>query len=706
MNTRTTDESNDDALDESLRRIDPLVRDLYEESAEIVPSDQGDMSSVDDLCPLYNSILRITARYQEPELLGRGGMKEVYRVFDARTVRHVALAKPLAQYSHDQYDAFLREAHLTARLEHPNIIDLFDMDVDDNGRPFFTMEFKRGRSLRAILNELRNGNEAEHFPLRERLAIFLRVCEAIAYAHSRRVLHLDIKPENIQVGEFGETQVCDWGLGVVAPSDEPLHDSEVLLDPDLYGPLLDSVKGTPVYMSPEQQERQTRKTPQMDIYALGCLLHEIVTLETYDANREKPLPIASALSAVIAKATQENPTHRYANANLLREDITRYLDGYSASVEETRVLHEAVLFYRRHREVCSVILGSLVVLALCVSYFIVQLRSERQAALTAQDDTERAWLRADMEKTIANMAKREAEQERLLAEDALAKYVIEKDRSEERLRNQVMSAVAMSDNLTSLPLMSHDTFSKTVQLSMKHLDAILDNTPPADSRVWHKKFWMHFLMQDFASATSLLDENKLVAPDLASIARDYEDKGNADGYLDTDDFISLIGDLCRSERFRAPLAEMMIVYDREYPRAIEDRVRIVRRWVRINNPMWRKERINYNPDTEAISIRGEGLRSLIRTLSANWPPGVRVNLLYTLNPRKLDIRNTEVSDLTQLDDLKLLVLDVRHTLVTDLSPLIESRSLRRLIVEAGQFPDEQIDALPDSIDVQVVAVDQ
>ncbi|WP_404307202.1 protein kinase domain-containing protein [Neorhodopirellula lusitana] len=706
MNTRITDESNDEALEESLRRIDPLVRDLYEESAEVASSDCEDMSSVDDLCPLYNSILRITARYQEPELLGRGGMKEVYRVFDARTVRHVALAKPLAQYSHDQYDAFLREAHLTARLEHPNIIDLFDMDVDDEGRPFFTMEFKRGRSLRAILNELRNGNEAEHFPLRERLAIFLRVCEAIAYAHSRRVLHLDIKPENIQVGEFGETQVCDWGLGVVAPSDEPLHDSEVLLDPDLYGPLLDSVKGTPVYMSPEQQERQTRKTPQMDIYALGCLLHEIVTLETYDANRDKPLPIDSALTAVIAKATQENPVNRYANTGLLREDITRYLDGYSASVEQIRVLHEAVLFYRRHREVCSVALGALVILALCVSYFIVQLRSERQSALAAQSNAEQAWLKADMEKTIANVAKSDAEQERLLAEDALAKYVVEKDRSEERLRKQVMSAVAMSDNLTSLPLMSHDTFSKTVQLSMNHLDAILANTPPANSRVWHKKFWMHFLIQDFASATSLLNDEKLVEKDLAMIASEYEGKVNADGYLATDDFIDLISDLCRSERFRAPLAEMMMVYDREYPRSIEDRVRIVKRWVRINNPKWREERLSYDPETESIKIRGEGLQSLIRTLSANWPPGVRVNLLYTLNPKVLDIRETEVSDLSQLDGLSLLELDVRQTLVTDLAPLAGNRSLRRLIVEAGQFPQDQFDALPDSIGVQVDSLDQ
>lgn len=706
MNTKAPDDSSDDSHQDSLRRLYPLVKDLYEFSDEIATSELDDPSSLDDLCPLYNTVLRITDRYQQPELIGHGGMKDVYRVFDARTVRHVALAKPLAKHSLDQYDAFLREAHLTARLEHPCIIDLFDMDVDADGRPYFTMEFKRGRSLREILSELRDGRETDQFPLRKRLAIFLRVCEAIAYAHSRRVLHLDIKPENIQVGEFGETQVCDWGLGVVVSSGEPLRESEVLLDPDLYGSLLDTVKGTPIYMSPEQKQRQSIKTPQMDIYALGCLLCEIVTLDPYDASCQPAGQAESALVAMVSKATETDPADRYETVDLLRDDITRFLAGYSASVEQTSVLHEAALFYRRHREVCAVTLGSLAVLALCLSFFVVQLRSKQHVALAAQQDAVAAWGRAETEKTIATVAKSEAEQSQGRAEDSLAKYVVEKDRSEDRLRKQVLSAVSMSDNLTSLPLMSHDTFSKTVKLSMEHLDAVLTNAPPSNSRVWHKKFWLHFLTQDFDSATRLLDEMKVVEPDLAEIARRYQEKGNSGGYLGTDDFIALVDDLCLSLRYRAPLAEMMMIYDREYSRPIEDRVRIVKRWVRINNRKWRDEKLDYDPATESVRIRGQGLRSLTRTLSPNWPPGVRVNLLYTLNPRRLDLRYTGISDLSQLDDLELLELDLRHTPISDLSPLVESRSLRRVIIDADQFPGSQIAALPDSIDVEVLENDQ
>ncbi|MFG0255850.1 MAG: serine/threonine protein kinase, partial [Rhodopirellula sp. JB053] len=364
MNTEPATTSSDGEKDDSHRRIDPLVKLLYDASEEITSEEMNDPSTFDEICPLYTSICRIDDRYQNPELIGRGGMKEVFRVYDAKTVRHVALAKPLAKFSHDHFDAFLREAHLTARLEHPCIINLFDMDVDADGRPFFTMEFKQGRSLRAILDELRNGHERDRFPLRKRLMLFMRVCEAIAYAHSQRVLHLDIKPDNIQIGEFGETQVCDWGLGVVMPSDDTMRDSEVLLDPDLYGPLLDSVKGTPTYMSPEQRNRDARKTPQMDIYALGCVLCEIVTLQPITSYKKKRPQTDSALAAMIQKATAKDPCDRYADVDCLHEDISRFLAGYSASVEQSSLLREVGLFWRRHRDVCAVVSGSVIILLL------------------------------------------------------------------------------------------------------------------------------------------------------------------------------------------------------------------------------------------------------------------------------------------------------------------------------------------------------
>ncbi|WP_372720175.1 protein kinase [Novipirellula sp.] len=700
MNFQPT-ESSGGSPDDSHRRIDPLVKLLYDASEEITFEEINDPSAFDELCPLYTSISKITDRYQDPELIGRGGMKEVFRVYDAKTVRHVALAKPLAKFSHDHFDAFLREAHITARLEHPCIINLFDMDIDSDGRPFFTLEFKQGRSLRAILDELQDGRECDRFTLRKRLMLFLRVCEAIAYAHSQRVLHLDIKPDNIQIGEFGEAQVCDWGLGVVMPSEETQHDSEVLLDPDLYGPLLDSVKGTPAYMSPEQTDPMARKTTQMDIYSLGCVLCEMVTLRSVEKYRKSRPAIDSALAAMIDKATADDPADRYADVVTLQEDISRFLAGFSASVEQSSILREAGLFYRRHRDVCAVTLGSLVILFLCLSFFVTQLRQKHQTAVAARADAEKAWIRADTERALATVAQKTAEQAKERAEESLEKYIVEKNRSEERLQAQVESAIAVSDHLTSIPLIAHDTFATTVKLSMKHLDTVLSNTPPPESRVWHKKFWLYFLMQDFTSATRLLDEEKGVEPDLAEFARDYKDEVNEQGFLDTDDFVQLLRKLCRSSRYRAPLAEKMMIYDLEYPRSIEDRVRIVRFWVMINNHKPGDLELRYDITTRTVRLRGS-VWSLTRTLSATWPPGVRVNLLYTLDPKNLDLRGTKITDLSELNDLDLLELDIRDTKVTDLSPLANSRSLRRVIVADGQFSEPQIAMLRDAIEVEVI----
>ncbi|MFG0287250.1 MAG: protein kinase [Rhodopirellula sp. JB044] len=701
MNTEPATTSSDGEKDDSHRRIDPLVKLLYDASEEITSEEMNDPSTFDEICPLYTSICRIDDRYQNPELIGRGGMKEVFRVYDAKTVRHVALAKPLAKFSHDHFDAFLREAHLTARLEHPCIINLFDMDVDADGRPFFTMEFKQGRSLRAILDELRNGHERDRFPLRKRLMLFMRVCEAIAYAHSQRVLHLDIKPDNIQIGEFGETQVCDWGLGVVMPSDDTMRDSEVLLDPDLYGPLLDSVKGTPTYMSPEQRNRDARKTPQMDIYALGCVLCEIVTLQPITSYKKKRPQTDSALAAMIQKATAKDPCDRYADVDCLHEDISRFLAGYSASVEQSSLLREVGLFWRRHRDVCAVVSGSVIILLLCAAFFVSQLRQKHQTAVAARADAETAWIRADTERALATTAQKNAERAKERAEESLAKYIIEKNKSEDRLKAQVQSAIEVSDHLTSIPLIPKDTFATTVKMSMQHIDTVLSNNPPPESRVWHKKFWLYFLMQDFKSATKLLDDEKGVEPDLADFARRYAKKTNGHGYLHTAAFKQLITDLCHSSRFRAPLAEKMLIYDLKYPRSIEDRVKIVYAWVRINNRKPADLQLDFDADAKAVRLRGK-VQSLVRTLSSPWPPGVRVNLLYTLNPKSLDMRGTQVSDLTELSDLDLIELDIRDTNVTDLSPLVQNRSLRRLIVGVNQFTDAQLASLRNAPHIHVI----
>ncbi|EMI53412.1 serine/threonine-protein kinase [Rhodopirellula sallentina SM41] len=707
--------------DEALKRIKPILNDLFEQADPAQAAGQK-IESDDDICPLYCAISRIENRYQNPELIGRGGMKEVYRVYDARATRHVAMAKPLPEFNSDQFDAFLREAHLTARLDHPNIIDMFDMDLDEQGRPFFTMQLKQGRSLRAVINLLRSGEGETAYSLRDRLEIFSRVCDAIAYAHSRQVLHLDIKPENVFVGEFGEVKVCDWGMGVVMSQTEGQSPSTVLLDPDLYGSLLESAKGTPIYMAPEQKEKRRHKTPQMDIYALGCLLHELLTFELPVRVRSGNSKIGLALAATIAKATAHDPADRYQTVEDLRQDIARFLAGYSVSVEQAGLRREAALFYRRHREACAITLGLLTVLSLCVFFFVMQLRESRADALdamaaavaarghsqeaqlraeNAQERTKRALISAEEAQSRAEEAQTRAEQAQSRAEESLAKYLAEKAESERRRDRQVSEAVLHAELLTDIAFLRDETLPLAFQHTNQHLDSILSFNPPPQSHAWTQKYWLHFLTQDFESALQLVRDGKIIQPDLVRLARKYQPHVGPNGRLDTDHFIQLVRDLSRNEPWRAPLAEKMLVYDNLTPRPADDQTRLVREWIEINNPECENLQLDFNAETETVRLRSTGVTQLLRTIaSTNYQPS-RICLLQTLRPRVLDLRGTNIHDLSQLRSLELIELDLRGTPITDLSPLKGNRMLRRLYVSPDQFTESDMEALPKSIEVIV-----
>ena len=150
-----------------------------------------------------DSLATATERYTHKELLATGGMKEIYKVYDTKMKRFIAMARLIPDSDEELAEVFLKEAALTASLEHPNIISVYDFGINENLDPFFTMELKVGESLDEIIDE-------EKADLNELLEIFVKVCDAISYAHSNNVIHLDLKPDNIQVGKYGEVQVCDW----------------------------------------------------------------------------------------------------------------------------------------------------------------------------------------------------------------------------------------------------------------------------------------------------------------------------------------------------------------------------------------------------------------------------------------------------------------------------------------------------------------
>jgi len=638
-----------------------FAKEIYQKS-DVTDSRELNQNDVDEICPLYASMRRITERYQSPELIGQGGMKEVYRVYDAKLARHVALAKPLSKYSLDHFDAFLREAHVTARLEHPSIINLFNMGIDENERPFFTMEFKRGNSLREHLSQIKNDGGIKKHPARKRLSIFLRVCEAIAYAHSRQVLHLDIKPSNIQIGEFGEVQVCDWGVGVVVKPEDQTDDSTALLDPDLYGPLLTGAKGTPAYMAPEQRDKHQQKTPQMDIYALGCVLFEMMTLESYRA--EKSLSkVNSALAAIIRTAVSPDPDQRYESVDDMYRDLSRYMSHFSTSVEKPNLFREAKLFGERHREACLVVFsGGLLMLSL-LWIFISQLSNKEKAAVLAREEAEAATelYREQVNKAI-----------RLLHDLDFAQTKIESFRSQDHA------------------MLTGEDFSKNVHQSIASFTELTKKGASIESVSWEYRFWWHFLAQDFDNANEIVKNGSPISPDLVAASARFAPLLNSEGYVETDDFIKLLHQMPN----RHSLCARMLIFDQEnHPRPIDERTQIIRHWVDINNGKTGEVELRYEEKSRKVELRGPVV-SLGNQYFLGKTHKINISFLQTLDPLSLDIRETNISNLNQLKGLQIIELDLRDTPVFSLAPLSNYRSLQKIIVDEQQFSSRELRKVP------------
>jgi len=154
---------------------------------------------------ILDEIKKIDKRYNVIRFIDQGASKQIYEVSDRMTERNVAIAHPVEGASEEDIEKFYREGRLHSTLEHPNIVPVYDFGYIDK-RPFFTMKLITGNNLRDHLIK----NKA--LTLEERINIFIKICEAISYSHSNGIIHCDLKPDNIRVSQYGEVQVCDWGL--------------------------------------------------------------------------------------------------------------------------------------------------------------------------------------------------------------------------------------------------------------------------------------------------------------------------------------------------------------------------------------------------------------------------------------------------------------------------------------------------------------
>ncbi|MBI2423836.1 MAG: protein kinase [Candidatus Hydrogenedentes bacterium] len=400
----------------------------------------------DDLVP---AVEEHRNRYRKIRDFAAGGMGKITLVHDTHIGRDIALKQllqnrlniatkpgaPTTQLLTVPIIArFLQEARITGQLEHPSIVPVYELGYRADGSLYYTMKFVRGMSMQDKLKETQS--------LTDRLQIlphFLDLCNAMSYAHSRKVIHRDLKPMNVMIGEFGETLVIDWGIAKVK-GEKDIHEKEVednvrvltLSEAEhSQKTMAGQTIGSPYYMPPEQAMGQIDLIDERaDVYALGAILYTILAGKPpyagmnvrefiHSVGAVKPKPITEAepmapkeLIAVVSRAMESEPAKRYQTAKELTADVQKFLSGGLVSAYEYKFSELVKRFYRKHRTIILTSSAAALVLVAFGVFSYFQIRAQRDRAV---------------------LAEAEAVEQRGVAEEQKAVAVTERDRAEEKL---------------------------------------------------------------------------------------------------------------------------------------------------------------------------------------------------------------------------------------------------------------------------------
>jgi eukaryotic-like serine/threonine-protein kinase len=388
--------------------------------------------------------------------LARGGLGEVFVARDQELQREVALKLIQGRHASDpgSRTRFQFEAEITGRLEHPGVIPVYGLGVDERGRAYYAMRFVRGESLKESIERFHREDgptrEAGERSLafRELLGRFVDVCNTMAYAHGRGILHRDLKPANVMLGPYGETLVVDWGLAKVAgrPDGEPSPaDASLELLRAGAGASTEpgSWLGTPAYMSPEQAAgRIDQIGPASDVYSLGATLYNLLTGKTafdgtdvlallgkirtgdFPPPRSVDPTIDPALESVCLKAMALTPGDRFASCRALADDLERWAADEPVSCWREPLGRRARRWAQRNRTAVTAAAAALVASVVGLSALAAEQARSNAALTDANGKTRKALEETRQARDDTKAALTQSEESRQQAE-AVGNFLVD-----------------------------------------------------------------------------------------------------------------------------------------------------------------------------------------------------------------------------------------------------------------------------------------
>lgn len=285
--------------------------------------------------------IKNNTRYIYFKEIAMGGKCVIQACKDLHLGRTVCYKTLRPEFTNDQYEQklFLREARITATLQHPNTAPVYEVGYDPRGHYYFTMKLVAGTTLRETLDKIIDGEM--RWDLQRLIDVVIEVAQVLNYAHVHRVAHCDVKPENIVLGDFGEVLLLDWGLAKLLDEDDEL---KTATDDTTFGSSRKPLQASPLYMSPEQIDNEGIDQ-RTDLYSLGAILFEILTLQTLawgetleeilDNTRHRPPPapsvvaadreIPTALETICLRCIQKDPAHRIQSAMELIHELLYWM---------------------------------------------------------------------------------------------------------------------------------------------------------------------------------------------------------------------------------------------------------------------------------------------------------------------------------------------------------------------------------------------